>query len=142
MGRNRAFAELCALSIGIILTAAVPAAAIEPGPPDDDAPAEFTQTRSGLKYRILRKGKGERPNAEATVTVHYKGWLDDGEEFESSYKSGKPISFSWSQIVETWTDVMQYVSEGGMIELEIPSALATEPKDCPARSPPTRRCTC
>ncbi len=96
---------------------------LEPGPSDPDAPKEFATAESGVKYRILRKGDGRKPLAEDTVKVHYKGWLDNGKVFESSYNSGKPVSFPWSRIVETWTDVMQLVEAGGMIELEIPSKL-------------------
>ena len=56
-------------------------------PSDKDAPKEFTTTKSGLKYRVLRKSDGAKPKASATnVTVHYKGWLDNGKEFDSSYK--------------------------------------------------------
>lgn len=101
---------------------------VKPGPKDPDAPKKFTKTISGLKYRILRKGKGERPKATDTVTVHYKGWLyedplDQETEFDSSYKRGKPISFPLNRVIKGWTEGMQLVREGGMIELEIPSKL-------------------
>ena len=61
-----------------------------PGPADADAPSEFTQTPSGLRYRILRKGEGDPPKASDAVRVHYVGKLDDGSEFDSSYRTGKP----------------------------------------------------
>src|SRR5262245_33901533 len=31
------------------------------GAVDDDAPEEFTETKSGLRYRILRKSDGRKP---------------------------------------------------------------------------------
>ena len=97
--------------------------AAEPGPADADAPKEFTATPSGLKYKILRKGTGAKPKASDTVTVNYQGWLDDGKEFDSSYKRGEPISFPLNGVISGWTEGMQLVGEGGMIELEIPSQL-------------------
>lgn len=96
-----------------------------PGPTvvDADAPTEFTTTASGLKYRVLRKGEGANPRASDTVTVNYKGWLDSGKIFDSSYGKGEPISFGLREVVPGWTEGLQLVSEGGMIELEIPSEL-------------------
>lgn len=112
---------------------------VEPGPADPDAPEEFTAAESGVKYRIRRKGDGRKPRPEETVTVHYKGWLDDGTVFGSTYKSGKPISFSWSEVVESWSEVMKHLHQGGMIELEIPSELAYGPKGDAGRIPPNAR---
>ena len=97
--------------------------AAEPGPADADAPKEFTATPSGLKYKILRKGTGAKPKASDAVTVNYRGWLDDGKEFDSSYKRGEPISFPLNGVIPGWTEGMQLVGEGGMIELEIPFQL-------------------
>lgn len=102
----------------------------KPGPVDPDAPSEFTTTDSGLKYRVLRKGDGPKPTAADTVMVHYKGWLPDpadpttGPEFDSSYGRGEPISFPLSGVIAGWTEGLQLVSVGGMIELDIPSELA------------------
>lgn len=90
---------------------------------DKEAPKTFTTTKSGLKYRILREGKGEKPAAKNTVEVHYHGWLDNGKVFDSSYKRNETISFPLRGVIPGWTEGMQLVGEGGMIELEIPSNL-------------------
>lgn len=94
------------------------------GKVDKDAPKTFTTTKSGLKYRVLRKGTGDKPTARDSVEVHYEGWQDGGKVFDSSYKRGKPISFPLSGVIPGWTEGMQLVGEGGMIELEIPGKLA------------------
>ncbi len=109
---------------------------VQPGPQDPDAPKEFTTTDSGLKYRILRKGTGEMPKASDTVTVHYKGWLDDETVFDSSYKRGESISFPLNRVIKGWTEGMQLVQEGGMIELEIPSKLGYGPAGAGGLIPP------
>lgn len=90
---------------------------------DKEAPKTFTATKSGLKYRILREGKGAKPTAKNSVEVNYHGWLDNGKVFDSSYKNGKTIDFPLGAVIPGWTEGMQLVGEGGMIELEIPSKL-------------------
>ena len=97
---------------------------MEPGPVDKDAPEEFTTTESGLKYRIRRKTDGTRPTAANTVRVHYRGKLDNGKIFDSSYgKSGRAIEFPLKGVIAGWTEGLQLIGEGGMIELEIPPEL-------------------
>ena len=93
------------------------------GAPDKDAPKKFTKTKSGLKFRILREGSGKKPAAANSVEVNYHGWLDNGKVFDSSYKRGESISFGLRQVIPGWTEGMQLVGKGGMIELEIPSDL-------------------
>lgn len=112
------------------------AAELEPGPQDPDAPTEFTATKSGLKYRVLRKGDGAKPTADDSVTVHYKGWLDDETVFDSSYERGKTVSFPLGGVIKGWTEGMQLVGEGGMIELEIPSELGYGERGAPGSIPP------
>jgi len=109
---------------------------VKPGPADQDPPQEFTTTDSGLKYRILRKSQGKKPTARDKVTVHYKGWLDDKSEFDSSYKNGKPISFPLNRVIKGWTEGLQLVGEGGMIELEIPGDLGYGARGVPGTIPP------
>lgn len=98
-------------------------AEIMPGPADKDAPKEFTKTASGLKYKVLRKSSGVKPVATDKVTVHYKGWLDGGKEFDSSYKRDATTSFRLNGVIKGWTEGLQLVGVGGMIELEIPADL-------------------
>jgi len=93
------------------------------GPVDDDATTEFTETSSGLKYRVLRRSAAKKPSANDSVTVHYRGWLDDGTEFDSSYKRGEPITFPLNGVIQGWTEGMQLVGVGGMVELWIPAKL-------------------
>ena len=90
---------------------------------DADAPKTMVTTPSGLQYRILRQGKGKKPAAAQSVTVHYHGWLDGGKVFDSSYDRGETISFGLNQVIKGWTEGMQLVGEGGMIELTIPANL-------------------
>jgi FKBP-type peptidyl-prolyl cis-trans isomerase len=93
------------------------------GKTDANAPMAFTKTASGLQYRVLREGKGAKPKATNKVRVNYHGWLDNGKVFDSSYERREPIAFGLNQVIKGWTEGMQLVGEGGMIELWIPSEL-------------------
>lgn len=92
--------------------------------------AEFKTTASGLKYKILTPGTGAQPTATSTVTCHYRGWLDNGKEFDSSY-GGEPISFPLNRVIAGWTEGLQLIKEGGKIELEIPSNLGYGKRGAP-----------
>ncbi len=88
-----------------------------------DTTPQFITTDSGLQYRILKEGTGIFPKATDTVTVHYRGTLTDGTEFDSSYNRGNPISFPLTQVIPGWTEGLQLVSTGGQIQLIIPPKL-------------------
>jgi FKBP-type peptidyl-prolyl cis-trans isomerase len=81
-------------------------------------------TASGLQYRVVTAGTGKTPGPEDTVTVHYKGTLVDGTEFDSSYKRGEPASFPVNGVIKGWTEALQLVTVGSKVELAIPPELA------------------
>lgn len=107
------------------------------GPTDKDAPKEFTKTASGLKYKILRKSDKKKPTRKDTITIHYKGWLDDGKEFDGSYKRGKPSTFPLGRLIAAWQEALPLVGEGGMIELEVPPELGYGELGSPPVIPPS-----
>jgi len=96
----------------------------------------FQTTRSGLKYKVLREGTGRKPRATDQVRVHYKGWLDNGEQFDSSYDRHEPTEFPLNRVVPGWTEGLQLVGEGGEIELEIPYQLGYGERGSPPKIPP------
>ncbi len=84
-------------------------------------------TDSGLQYEVLTMGDGARPNATDKVTVHYRGTLLNGEEFDSSYTRGEPISFALGQVIPGWTEGVQLMPVGSKFMFYIPSDLAYGP---------------
>ena len=81
-------------------------------------------TASGLQYKVLSAGTGRSPTATDTVTVHYRGTLVDGTEFDSSYKRGQPATFPVNGVIAGWTEALQMMQEGAKWQLAIPPALA------------------
>ena len=104
-----------------------------PGPDviDPDAMTEFKKTESGLQYKILRYGSDPRPLPTDRVKVDYRGWLENGRTFDSSYRSPDPASFKLNGVIPGWTEGLQLIGEGGMIELIIPAELAYGTSDRP-----------
>ena len=83
-----------------------------------------TTTASGLQHKVITPGTGKKPTASDTVTVHYRGTLVDGAEFDSSYSRGQPATFPLNGVIAGWTEGVQLMQEGGKSQLVIPPALA------------------
>jgi FKBP-type peptidyl-prolyl cis-trans isomerase FklB len=83
---------------------------------------------SGLQYKVLKEAKGAKPKAADTVSVHYRGTLIDGTEFDSSIKRGQPAEFPVGQVIKGWTEALQLMPVGSKWQLFIPSDLAYGPQ--------------
>ena len=81
-------------------------------------------TDSGLQYKILKAGTGKTPTASDSVTVHYRGTMIDGREFDSSHRKGEPVTFRVDEVIPGWTEALQMMKEGGKWQLYIPPDLA------------------
>lgn len=81
-------------------------------------------TESGLQYKVLEPGEGESPEATDMVTVHYRGTLIDGTQFDSSYDRGEPATFPVVGVIAGWTEALQLMKPGAKWQLVIPPELA------------------
>jgi len=84
-------------------------------------------TDSGLQYQVIEMGDGPKPAATDKVTVHYRGTLLNGEEFDSSYSRGEPVSFALNQVIPGWTEGVQLMPVGSKFMFFIPPDLAYGP---------------
>lgn len=81
-------------------------------------------TGSGLQYKVLLEGTGDRPMSTDMVTVHYEGTLLDGTKFDSSYDRGQPAEFPLNRVIAGWTEGVQLMNVGSKYKFFIPSELA------------------
>ena len=87
--------------------------------------AGFKETQSGLRYNIIEKGTGAKPEKGQTVAVHYKGMFSDGGVFDSSYQRGNPIEFpiGMGNVIPGWDEGILLLNKGDKARFVIPSDL-------------------
>lgn len=81
-------------------------------------------TASGLQYEVLTAGTGVKPTATDSVLVNYKGTLLSGQQFDSSYDRGEPITFTLNQVIKGWTEGVQLMPAGSKYKFYVPYNLA------------------
>lgn len=79
---------------------------------------------SGIQYKIIQAGTGQKPTLSDIVTVNYSGQLTDGRVFDSSYTRGKPATFPLNQVIQGWQEVLTLMPAGSTWEVVIPPQLA------------------
>ncbi len=90
---------------------------------------KMTKTDSGLEYRDVTEGNGEKPQKGQTCKVHYTGWLwvdgAKGKKFDSSKDRGEPFEFPLGegQVIKGWDEGVADMKVGGKRELIIPPDL-------------------
>lgn len=87
---------------------------------------EAQSTASGLRYVITEEGTGSSPETGQTVSVHYRGMLMDGTQFDASYDRGAPLEFpiGQGQVIRGWDEGIALLNKGAKATLYIPSPLA------------------
>jgi FKBP-type peptidyl-prolyl cis-trans isomerase len=100
--------------------------------------AAMTRTPSGLRYQDVTKGEGKEAKAGQTVSVHYTGWLPNGEKFDSSRDRNQPFDFTLGagQVIAGWDEGVAGMKVGGKRKLVIPPDLAYGTAGAPPDIPP------
>jgi len=82
-------------------------------------------TDSGLKYEDLTEGDGDTAESGQMVTVHYTGWLTDGNKFDSSKDRNDPFKFKLGagNVIRGWDEGVAGMKIGGTRKLTIPANL-------------------
>lgn len=94
-------------------------------------------TASGLQYKVITMGTGERPKADQEVEVKYEGHLIDGTEFDSSYKRNpQTTKFKCNQVIKGWTEGLQLMPVGSKFEFYIPQELGYGARGAGQNIPP------
>jgi len=83
----------------------------------------ITTLPSGLQYEVLKAGSGSKPKASDEVTVHYKGTLLNGKQFDSSYDRNEPLAIKLNQVIPGWTEGVQLMPVGSKYRFFLPYQL-------------------
>ena len=82
-----------------------------------------TTLENGIQYKVITSGKGKQASADSQVTVHYRGTLVNGTEFDSSYKRDKPATFGLTGVIKGWQEVVPKMKVGDKWQVVIPPEL-------------------
>ncbi|RJQ75453.1 MAG: FKBP-type peptidyl-prolyl cis-trans isomerase [Desulfobacteraceae bacterium] len=91
---------------------------------------------SGLQYQVLTAGQGNAPKATDSVTVHYRGTLIDGTEFDSTFDRGEPATFRLNKVIKGWSEALQLMQPGAKWKLFLPADMAYGKRGVGQRIPP------
>ncbi|MCL2269979.1 MAG: peptidylprolyl isomerase [Treponema sp.] len=85
-----------------------------------------SQTASGVRYVIEKKGAGNKPAPGKTVQVNYKGSFLSGQVFDSSDTQGRPLEFSVGvgSVIKGWDEMVLDMQVGEKRVAIIPPELA------------------
>ena len=78
----------------------------------------------GIYYKVLETGEGKvSPTVRSIVSVHYRGTLIDGKEFDNSYKRNCPEAFRLCDVIDGWQIALQQMHVGDKWTIYIPSEM-------------------
>jgi FKBP-type peptidyl-prolyl cis-trans isomerase len=130
------------LTLAFLATATVLRAQREKLPPADLEYVEKNwpeakKTNSGIRYIILREGKGDTPKPGDKVNVLYVGRLMDGKVFDQNDSRDHPFEFRVRRqmVIEGWDQVLQLMQRGEKRLVIIPPELAYGTRGQPPKIP-------
>ena len=85
------------------------------------AEADVYELPCGILYKVLEEGSGTAtPRPGSVVSVHYRGTLINGREFDNSWKRNCPEAFRLSEVIEGWQIALQKMRVGDRWIIYIP----------------------
>ncbi len=91
---------------------------------------------SGVQYRVIEDGSGKSPTATSEVTVHYRGSLASGLEFDSSFARGEPVHVKVDSVIKGWQEVLPKMKIGDHWQVFVPPEDAYGDRGQPPRIGP------
>lgn len=109
----------------IVFAYLTPAGWVDMKQGDQPGSGKEEKTESGLKYIDLVTGTGRQAQLGDTASVHYTGWLENGNKFDSSVDRNEPFSFrvGAGRVIKGWDQGVQGMKVGGKRKLIIPPDL-------------------
>ncbi len=101
-------------------------------PPTFVDPDDYTVTDSGLQYYLLEEGDGDMPETGEVASVHFTGWIQDGQRFAQS-QEGLPIDFivGEEEILPGWDEMVVLMQVGDVVQFVLPPELALGEEGAP-----------
>jgi FKBP-type peptidyl-prolyl cis-trans isomerase FklB len=93
---------------------------------------------SGLQYRVIEDGTGKQVGPTSEVTVHYRGSLSDGLEFDSSFARGEPVKFKVNEVIKGWQESLSRMKVGDHWQIFVPPDMAYGERGQPPRIGPNQ----
>jgi FKBP-type peptidyl-prolyl cis-trans isomerase len=90
----------------------------------------------GVCYVIVKAGTGMRPQLSDSITVHVKGFLPDGKQFEDTYPKNTPLKTTPANMIPGLKETVQIMPAGSLWRIYIPSALGYADTGVPGIIPP------
>lgn len=78
------------------------------------------QTPTGLGYRVIEQGAGDKPHWDATVTVHQRVVLNNGRVLFDTRAEGVPVEYEIAEAIVGLQEALQLMSKGSRFEVLIP----------------------
>jgi peptidylprolyl isomerase len=109
-----------------------------PKPAEQAQAGKMMQTKTGLQYQDLVPGTGMMPRQGQRVSVHYTGWLTNGQKFDSSLDRGRPFEFTLGagEVIKGWDEGVATMKVGGKRKLVIPPQLGYGARGAAGAIPP------
>lgn len=89
-----------------------------------EPPGDAVELAGGVKKAVLRPGAGPTPSGDAIVAVHFSGWSQAGELFETSRTRAAPLRAPLRRMIRGWQQALVGMRAGERSLVWIPEALA------------------
>ncbi len=78
-----------------------------------------------LQIEDIQLGEGKAVVKGALITTQYRGWLEDGSSFDSSYERGKAFQcvIGTRRVIQGWDQGLMGMRVGGKRKLWVPAHL-------------------
>lgn len=116
----------------------VDAVVVEPPKPYDVKGLDTIKTASGLQYIVVQRSELQQVTSGSKAIVHYTGFLESGEIFDSSVERGQPfeVEVGKGRVIRGWDEGLQLLRKGEKARFIIPWSLAYGEAGMPPVIPP------
>lgn len=90
----------------------------------EDQEPGFLNLKNKVRVKVLQEGDGPSPTEADTVKVHYRAFLPDNSEFETTMKGTGPATIQLRSAIKCWQQGVQTMRAGGRARFFCPAETA------------------